>query len=196
MAQIGLRDFYYNGIKTETSSALPTYATASDTNKGGAIVDLVQANVTITYADGEAYADDHQVDSMHDFMYADVDVQLFDIPLDTQAKLFGSTYASSTLKESGSDSAPGIGFGYARTIRKRDGNNVMQTVWRGYFYYKGTAQKQTSESSTTKQGSVTYNFDSVVFRAVEADAGGYREVQDFATRAAYTTWIKGKLGLS
>lgn len=72
----------------------------------------------------------------------------------------------------------------------------METIYRGYFYYKGNAQQQTSESSTTKQGSVTYNYDSVIFRAVEADAGGYREVQDFSTLSAYTTWIKGKLNLT
>lgn len=197
MAQIGLRDFYWNGIASETAGALPTYAGASADNRGGNLIDLIQANVTLTYADGEAYADDHMVDSVHDFMYADIETQHFDIPLETQAILFGSEFSSNTLKQSGGDSAPGIGFGYARTIRKRNSStNQMETVWRGYFYYKGNAQSQTSESSTTKQGSITYNYDSVVFRAVEADAGGYREVQDFATEAAYVTWIKGKLNLS
>lgn len=197
MAQIGLRDFYWNGIATEAAGSLPTYAASTSSIRGGFLIDLIQANVTITYADGEAYADDHMVDSMHDFMYADIDTQHFDIPLDVQAKLFGGEYSSSTLKQSGSNSAPGIGFGYARTIRKRNSStNQMETIYRGYFYYKGNAQQQTSESSTTKQGSVTYNYDSVVFRAVEADAGGYREIQDFSTLAAYTTWIKGKLNLT
>lgn len=196
MAQIGLRDFYWNGIKTETGGALPTYAAAADSNRGGNLIDLIQANVTITYADGEAYADDHQIDSVHDFMYADIETQHFDIPLDVQGTIFGATYSNGALTESGSDAAPNIGFGYARTLRKRDSNGQMQTVWRGYFYYKGKAQKPTSESSTTKQGSVTYNYDSVVFRAVEADAGGYREVEDFTTEAAYITWITGKLNLA
>lgn len=192
MAAIGLRNIYFNKIKSEAENAAPTYETAG----GGRLGALVSANMTLTYADGEAYADDKLEDEIHDFVNGLLETELFDLSEEKYAMLFGATEgAEGELSESGSDVAVMGGLGYARTIRRKvDG--VMKTMWKGYFYTKVQPRKPTSENATTKQGSVTHNYDGISFRIFEANDGYYRHIKTFATEAEYETWIKKKLGIT
>ena len=196
MAQIGAKDFYWNGIASEGANTLPTYAASSADNYGGVLVDLVQVNVTLNYSEGEAYADDKLVDSYRDFEYADVAIQNFDVPLEVQAVWFGGDIATNVLSEGGADEARLIGFGLARTLRKKDANGQVKTVWRGYYYPKASPRKATSENSATRGNGTNYNYDEYTLRAFECNSGVYRQVEDFTTEAAFVTWIKGLLSLT
>ena len=192
MAAIGLRNIYFNKIKSEAENAAPTY----ETTGGGVLGGLVSANMTLTYADGEAYADDKLEDEIHDFVNGLLETELFDLSEEKYALLFGAKKEEGgELSESGSDIANMGGLGYARTIRRKvDG--VMKTMWKGYFYPKVQPRKPTSENATAKQGSVTYNNDGISFRIFEANNGVYRTIKSFATEAEYETWIKEKLGIT
>ena len=193
MAAIGMRNIYFNKIKSEAENAAPTYETTGGSRLGA----LVSANMTLTYADGEAYADDKLEDETHDFVNGLLETELFDLTEEKYAMLFGTTKGEDgELSESGSDIANMGGLGYARTIRRRDAQGVMKTMWKGYFYPKVQPRKPTSENVTTKQSSVTYNNDGISFRIFEANDGYFRHIKAFATEAEYETWIKGKLSIT
>lgn len=192
MAAIGLRNIYFNKIKTETEGAAPTYDTT-----GKRIGALVSANLTLNYADGEAYADDKLEDEIHDFVDGMLETELFDLAEEDYAMLFGATAGEDgEISEGGNDIAAMGGLGYARTIRRRDTQGVMKTMWKGYFYPKVQPRKPTTENNQTKQSGVTYNNDGISFRIFEANDGNYRHIKAFATEAEYEAWIKEKLNIT
>lgn len=192
MAAIGMKNIYFNKIQSEAENALPTYV-AADGRKIGA---LVSANLTLNYVDAEAYADDKQEDEIHEFLNGLLETEVFEIDGETSALLFGSSYTDGALTEGGNDTAAMGGLAYAKTIRKRDAQGIMKTMWKGYFYPKVQARRPTSESGTTKQGSVSYAYDGASFRIFESNTGAFREIQEFATAAEYDTWAKGKLNIT
>lgn len=194
MAAIGAKNMYFNAIASEAANALPTYQQTG----GKQLAGLVSANVTINYADAEAYADDRLEDEIHEFINGLIETELFDLPLEDRALLFGSTMGTGQiagLSEKGNDAAVQGGLCYARTIRKKDNNGQMTTVYRGFYYPKVKPRKPTNESSQTKQGSVNHSYEGVSFRFFEANTGVYRDIQEFTTITAYDTWAKEKLGI-
>jgi len=181
---MGLKYVAWAEMATEPTSSIPTYSA------GLAIGKAVSSNLAITNAEGELYADDALAEYVSEFANAALTMEVDNIALANQAKLYGATYSGDEFMAEAADTAPygGIG-GYQILII----NNVKK--YRAWFFPKAKASVP-DWGATTKGNSISFGTQPIKMRIMKPNYGPWYYMKEFTTEAAAQAYIDAKLGVT
>lgn len=166
--------------------------TGETPNAGIWLAGLVEANLTITNATGELYADDIQWEQDEQFASGSLATEIADLTLEKQATLFGHTYSAETgLVKNVSDASPYGKVGYVRTLTRRGTGRVYQAV----IFTRAKPAEQ-NDNVTTKGSSIDYQTNPVNFNISAEDSGQWNATKEFDTEAAAISYIDTQLSYS
>lgn len=142
----------------------------SGESTGTHLAGLVEANLTITNATGELYADNILWLSDSEFASGELAADIADLTLEQEALLFGATYTSGskTLEAKAADTpAAGI-LGFVRSIVRRNASGVGEKKYQSVVF-PNVKPARGSENASTKGSSIEYQTNPVTF-TIMADA--------------------------
>lgn len=120
MATIGLRDVHYALLKTDdASSGTATYDAPVH------VVGAISANVNPNTSSATLFADDGPYDTAATMGEITLELNMADIPDETQAKWLGHEYKNGMLIKKSTDVPPWVALGY----RSLKSNGAYRYVW-------------------------------------------------------------------
>lgn len=163
----------------------PASADPQTPNQGIWLAGLVEANLTITNATGEIYADDIQWEQDEQFASGSLATEIADLTLDKQGTLFGHTYSEANgLVKNVSDTSPYGKLGYVRTLSRRGVGRVYQ----GVIFVRAKPAEQ-NDNVSTKGSSIEYQTNPVNFNISADDNGQWNATKEFATEADAIAYV-------
>lgn len=146
---------------------------------------LVEANLTLTNATGELYADNIQWEQDEQFASGQLATEIADLTLEKQGTIFGHTYSSEGgLVKNSNDLAPYGKLGYVRTLSRRGVGRVYQ----GVIFNRAKASEG-NDNVSTKGSSIDYQTNPVTFNISPEDSGAWNATKEFATEADAITYV-------
>lgn len=179
MAKIGTGHLAFAPYESAgNATTAPTYAT------GVALSKLASANLTLSYAEGEYYADDEVAEEAREFLRGDLETEIDRLEPDKAVVVFGSTYNEETgLVDKTSDNAPFGGLAYYQTLMQ---DGVKSYRVRHYLKARGVLN---TDNSTSKGSSITFAGENLSFRVYPAENGEWRITKYFDTLAEAVSYI-------
>lgn len=160
-------------------------------NAGIWLAGLVEANLTITNATGEIYADDIQWEQDEQFASGSLATEIADLTLEKQGILFGHTYsAQDGLVKNVADTSPYGKLGYVRTLSRRGVGRVYQ----GVIFVRAKPAEQ-NDSVSTKGSSIEYQTNPVNFNISSDDNGQWNATKEFTTEAEAISYVDTECNL-
>lgn len=186
MAKIGTGHLVFAPQATAgDATTAPTYS------NGVALSKLASANLTLSYAEGEYYADDEVAEEAREFLRGDLETEIDRLEPEKAVIVFGATYNQETgLIDSTADNAPFGGLAYYQTLMQ---DGVKSYRVRHYLKARGVL---TSDNSTSKGSSITFAGENLSFRVYPAENGQWRITKHFATLAEAVQYINTTLSVS
>lgn len=183
MAGYGLKYLRVSPIASEPENALPTYK--------GPVVTLgkaVKADLTVTVASGELYAEDALAESVDEFVSGSLATETDDMTDETSVAVYGCTLEEQkTLVDKATDAAPLVGVGYYRVLMR---NGVKK--FRGYHFPRCKAILG-NDSAATKGNSITFSTTPTTFKVFRCNDESWRRREMFDTEAEAKTWVDAQL---
>lgn len=184
MAKLGLKYVAWAQMATEPAAAVPTFDT------GLVIGKAVSTNLAVKNSEGELYADDKLAEYKSEFSSADLTMEVDNITLENQAKLYGATYADNEMSHSASDVAPYGGIGGYQVLQV---NNTAK--YRAWFFPKARASVP-DWSGNTKGNSISFGTEPMKLKVMAPNYGPWYYVKEFDTEAAAQAYVDTKLGVT
>lgn len=186
MAQFGAKRPKFAPTATTPEGALPTYNYTNAVTIGK----LVAANLTVTNASGELYADDALAEKVDMFASGSLELQTDDKTAEVHSALHGATLEeeSKEVTDSDSDVAPRGGLVYYKVLI-RSGVRIYQ----GVFLPLVNAILG-NDTAATKGSSITFGTSTTTFNVFRCNSGAWRIRKEFATEAEVIAWCDEKLG--
>jgi len=186
MAQFGAKRPIFAPVATTPDGALPTY----NAEKKVVIGKLVKADLTVTNASGELYADDALAEKVDMFASGSLALETDDKTNEVHAALHGATLDEETseVTDSDGDVAPRGGVTYYKVIIR---NGVR--VFKGVFLPLCNAILG-NDSAATKGSSITFGTSATTFTVFRCNSGAWRITKEFTDEAAVIAWCDEKLG--
>ena len=187
MAAIGARFPMFAPFEgLEPDAALPKYGEKILLGR------LVKADVTVTNAKGEFYADDVLAEQIEEFASAAIAMETDDMEPKVANTIYGAAYDEETkaLTFKGDDVIPFGGLCYIKSLRRKG-----VAVFRGYYYPKVKAAIG-NDSAATRGNSITFGTTPIPFTVFQCNEGTWKEMAEFPDFAAAKTWCEGKLAKS
>ena len=186
MAQFGAKRPRFAPVATPPAGALPTYTY----EKAVTIGKLVQANLTVTNASGELYADDGLAEKLDMFASGSLELQTDDKTAEVHAALHGATLdeESDEVTDSANDVAPRGGLAYYKVLI-RAGVRVYQGV-----FHPLVSAILGNDTAATKGNSITFGTSTTTFNVFQCETGAWRVRAEFSTEAEVIAWCDEKLG--
>ena len=166
MAQFGAKRPRFAPVATTPAGALPTYTY----EKAVTIGKLVQANLTVTNASGELYADDGLAEKLDMFASGSLELQTDDKTAEVHAALHGATLdeESDEVTDSANDVAPRGGLAYYKVLI-RAGVRVYQGV-----FHPLVSAILGNDTAATKGNSITFGTSTTTFNEFQCETGAWR----------------------
>lgn len=184
MAKLGLKYVAWAKHATEPTSSIPTY------DAGAVLGKAVSTNLAVKNSEGELYADDQLAEYKSEFSSADLTLEVDNISLANQAKLYGATYAADEIKFAASDTAPYGGIGGYQVVQI---NGVIK--YRAWFFPKARASVP-DWSGATKGNSISFGTQPMNLKVLAPNYGPWYYVKEFTTEAAAQAYVDTKLGVA
>ncbi len=191
MAQFGAKYPRFAPIEAQGEGVLPTY----DYEKVVTLGKLIKADLSVTNASGELYADDALAEKIDMFASGTLALDTDDKTDEVHAAIHGATKdtESSEVTDADTDIAPYGGIAYYKVI-----------VRGGVRYYKGVFLPLVkailgNDSAATKGSSITFGTSSTSFTVFRCNSGAWRVTKEFTgadAEAACIAWCNQKLGAS
>jgi len=176
--QIGFRDLYYALLTSDTVSGV-TYG--APVRVPGAIAAKINPKSNIDFL----YSDDGASETITSMGGLDVEIEMKDLDIETQAALLGHTVANGVLQKKTTDIPPYVALGF-RSIKS---NGKYRYVWlyKGKFAeqdqeYKTMEEKPSPMTPKIKGAFVKRDFDSMWQSIADEDSPTY-------TSAVGTNWF-------
>ena len=154
----------------------------------------VSVNITPTWAEGQNYGDDMQVDMDNDFVSASVALSTTNVPASFHETMFGNTVTASegstNIVHNKDDEPPYVGTGFIG-VEKVDG--VRSYV--ASFLPKVKFREPDCQLNT-KTNSITYSNPSINGTALAEDDGDWKIDEICETEAAAIEWLEDQFGVS
>lgn len=186
MAQFGAKRPRFAPVATTPEGALPTY----NYEKAITIGKLVKADLTVTNASGELYADDALAEKVDMFASGALALETDDKTNEVHVALHGATKNEETdeVTDSDGDVAPRGGITYYKVI-----------IRSGVRYFKGVFHPLVNailgnDSAATKGSSITFGTSSTSFTVFRCNSGAWRLTKEFTDEADCIAWCDEKLG--
>ena len=186
MAQFGAKRPVFAPTKTTPDNALPSY----DYENVVTVGKLVKADLTVTNASGELYADDALAEKVDMFASGSLALETDDKTDEVHAAIHGATKdtQSSEVTDSDGDVAPRGGLCYYKVI-----------IRGGVRYFKGVFHPLVkailgNDSAATKGSSITFGTSATTFTVFRCNSGAWRITKEFTTESECIAWCDTKLG--
>ena len=184
MASIGLKYVAWAQMATEPDSSAPTYGTGVELGKA------VSANLTVTNAEAELYANDMLAEYVSEFVSGELTMEVDNISLQNQATLYGAIYDDGEMQVGTEDTAPYGGIGGYQVLMV---HGVRK--YRAWFFPKAKATMP-DWTGTTKGASISFGTQPINMRIAAPAYGKWYFVKEFDTEAAAKAYIDAKLGIA
>lgn len=184
MASIGLKYVAWAQMATEPDNAVPTFGTGLVLGKA------VSANLSITRAEAELYADDMLAEYVNEFSSGNLTMEVDNISLQNQATLYGATYSNGEMQVGTEDSAPYGGIGGYQVLMI---HGVRK--YRAWFFPKAKATMP-DWTGTTKGSSISFGTQPIDMRIAAPAYGAWYRVKEFDSESAAKAWVDGLLGVT
>lgn len=181
MASFGARYPYFCPVAEEPEGARPTYS-----GQPIRIGRLVKADLTLTMASGQLYADDQLAESVDEFVSGSVAMETDDMTDEVAAVVYGTTVEDGTVHYNVADDPPKGGYGYLKKLMRN-----KKTLYKGYFYPLVKAVLG-NDSAATKSNSITFGTTTTTFTIFACESGDWRDTHEAATEAEALAWLKAK----
>ena len=184
MANIGMRKVF---IAKRTASG--TYDVTGGLESCG---HAVSVNLTPTWAEGQNYGDDMQVDSDSEFVSAALALGTTNVPAPFHNTMFGNTVSQDgkTITHNKDDEPPFVGTGFIG-VEKVD--NVRSFV---ASFLPKVKFREPDSTLNTKTNSITYSNPTVNGTVFTEDNGDWKIDEICTTEAAAVEWLQGKFGVT
>lgn len=186
MAQFGAKRPKFAPVATTPDNALPTYNFESAVTVGK----LVKADLSVTNASGELYADDALAEKVDMFASGTLALETDDKTDEVHAALHGATKDAETseVTDSDGDVAPRGGLTYYKVI-----------IRNGVRYFKGVFLPLVNailgnDSAATKGSSITFGTSATSFNVFRCNSGAWRVQKEFTSEDECIAWCDAKLG--
>lgn len=189
MAQFGAKYPRFAPVETQGEGVLPTYDYENVVTLGK----LIKADLSVTNASGELYADDALAEKIDMFASGTLALDTDDKTDEVHAAIHGAAKdaQSSEVTDADTDIAPHGGIVYYKVI-----------VRGGVRYYKGVFLPLIkailgNDSAATKGSSITFGTSSTSFTVFRCNSGAWRITKEFTGDGAETSciaWCNQKLG--
>lgn len=146
---------------------------------------LVAANLTVTLASGELYADDALDEQLSEFASGSIAMETNDLSDDNASAIYGCTVTSGLVEFKTSDTAPAGGLGYIKTLMRN-----KQKYYKAVYYPVARAALG-NDNAQTKGSSITFATSQITFTIMADDSGVWRKTKTFDTEAAAKAWLEG-----
>lgn len=168
MAVFGAKYIKFAKIKTEEEGKLPEYESAVELGA------LVKADMTVTLAAGEIYANNRLDEKIEEFAGGVLAVEVSDMNDEVESEVFGSTLSDDKeLVDNTADEIPYGGIAYYKTL-VRNGKKVYRA-----FYYPKVKAVIGNDTAATKGSSITLSPTALNFNIFEPETGDWRYRQTF-----------------
>jgi len=184
MAKIGLNNFWYSILASESSAGVPTYSGPQTPGKA------VECSVDAEFNDAELYAEDGLAESDKSFKKATVNITVDRDDLQTKADLLGHTLSSGELKSNSEDVAPYVGIGRVVTMIVGGVKKYIGKV----IYKVKFAEPQ--ESEKTKGDSTEFGTTQYSGTASTLANGDWKTEKAFDDKQDAIDYVKGLLASS
>lgn len=191
MAQFGAKRPRWAPVKTEPESALPEY----DYEKAVTLGKLVRADLTVTNASGELYADDALAEKVDMFASGSLALDTDDMIAEVYVPVFGATKDeggdTGAVTDKDSDVAPRGGIVYYKVLI-RNGIRIYQGV-----FLPLVKAILGNDTAATKGNSITFGTTSTTFTVFRCNSGAWRIRKEFTGETAEAEcikWCEKKLG--
>ena len=189
MAQYGAKRPRWAPVATQPDASLPTY-TYSDVVTIGK---LVKADLTVTNASGELYADDALAERVDMFASGSLALETDDLTDANAAAIYGASLDadSSELTNKDSDNAPYGGIAYYKVLMRNGAK-----VYKGVFLPLVKAAVG-NDSSPTKGNAITFGTTATSFTIFRCNSAAWRLTKEFtgdSAEADCIAWCDTKLG--
>lgn len=189
MAQFGAKRPRWAPVDTQPDAALPTYAAASVITLGK----LVKADLSVTNASGELYADDALAERVDMFASGSLALETDDMTDENAAAIYGASVDDSTDETTykDSDNAPYGGITYYKVLMR---NGVK--IYKGVFHPLVKAALG-NDNAATKGNSITFGTTSTTFTVFRCNSAAWRVTKEFTgatAEAECIAWCDAKIG--
>ena len=191
-ANVGMRYPVYAPVTAYVPGTSITYG------NGAVCAEAVSASVSWERADGRFYGDDVQLDSDNGVLGYSIEFEPTGLTDAARAAILGETLVSSDYTIT-SDSAPDVGFGYIRVMRKT-GSSGVENSYEGWWYHK-VKFGVTSEETRTKERNIEWRTPTLTGAGdgVSLDSSGkltFAKHRTFETFTAAQNWLKALAGIT
>lgn len=191
MAQFGAKRPRWAPVKNEPENALPEYLYEKVVTLGK----LVRADLTVTNASGELYADDALAEKVDMFASGSLALDTDDMIAEVYVPVFGATKDeggdTGAVTDKDSDVAPIGGIVYYKVLIR---NGIR--IYQGVFLPRVKAILG-NDTAATKGNSITFGTTSTTFTVFRCNSGAWRVRKEFTgenAEAEVIKWCEKKLG--
>lgn len=184
MAQFGAKYPCFAPIETEPENGMPTYGTGAPIGK------LVKADLSVTLASGELYADDELDEQASEFASGALAVETNDIEDNTASEIYGAKVVDGEVRYNKGDTAPHGGFAYYKSLMRKG-----KKYFKGFFYPKVKAALG-NDNAATRGSSITFSTALTTFTVFAPEVGDWRITKTFDNEAAARGWVQSKLNVA
>lgn len=162
----------------------------SGASAGVVLGKLVAANLTVTLASGELYADDALDEQLSEFASGSIAMETNDLTDDVASEIYGCTVTDGVVAFKTGDTAPAGALGYIKALMRN------KTKYYKAVYYPVVRAAIGNDNSQTKGSSITFATAQTTFTVMADDSGVWRKTKTCDTEAAAKTWLQGLLNIS
>lgn len=159
-------------------------------NNGVVLGKLVSANLTVTLASGELYADDGLAEQASEFASGSIAMETDDLTDDNAAIIYGCEVEDGVVTYNKDDNAPRGALGYYKVLMRKG-----KKYYKGYYYPDSRAALG-NDNAQTRGSSITFNTTSTTFTVFADDAGDWRKTKTCDTVDDVKAWLNSLLSIS
>ena len=159
-------------------------------NSGVVLGKLVAANLTVTLASGELYADDALAEELSEFARGSLAMEVDNLDDDTATEIYGAEATEGEVTYNKDDTPPEGVLGYFKTLMVSGAKKYKA------FIYPRAKAAIGNDDAQTRGSSITFQTAKPTF-TIMADANGdWRKTQTFDTEAAAVTYVNTACGIT
>lgn len=145
---------------------------------------LVSANLTVTLASGELYADDELAEQVSEFASGSIAMETDDMTDENASVVYGCKVADKVVVDNVGDTAPAGRLGYYKVLMRN-----KKKYYKGFFYPRVKAALG-NDNAQTRGSNITFQTTSTTFTVFADENGDWRKRQTFEKEADALAWVE------
>lgn len=145
---------------------------------------LVAANLTVTLASGELYADDELAEQVSEFASGSIAMETDDMTDENASVVYGCKVVEKILVDNVGDTAPTGRLGYYKVLMRN-----KKKFYKGFFYPRVKAALG-NDNAQTRGSNITFQTTSTTFTVFADENGDWRKRQTFDKESEVLAWIE------